>query len=185
MTIDENDPLFRLLDTKYDLDREDEAVAILKDHPELACAQWTGPDEGGKPFIYGSTPLHYAANDGKLRLMTQLIKCGADVDAYDAKWYATPLSWAANNAHLDAINLLLDKGASIHGANAVHAAAFGGSSCGKNKSTQYVDVLRFLIERGADMNNRVFRDNLTPLSLALESGNTAAIEFLESLGAEK
>ena len=178
-------PLYRLLDTKYDLDREDEAISILREHPELAKAEWHGPDEKGTPFVYGSTALHYAANDGKLRLMELLIELGADVNACNAKWYATPISWAANNAHLDAVKLLLAHGADINGANVVHAAAFGGSSCGNNNSEGYVAVLKFLHENDANINSRVFRDNLTPLSLALESGNVAAIEYLRSIGAEE
>jgi hypothetical protein len=62
-----------LLDTKYDAAREDEAISILEEHPELALAKWTGPDDNGQPFILGSTALHYAANDGKLWLMQSLI----------------------------------------------------------------------------------------------------------------
>ncbi len=67
-----HEPLYRLLNTKYDPDREDEIVAVLKQYPELAVSVWQGPGKGGKPFVVGSTPLHYAANDGKLRLMRWL-----------------------------------------------------------------------------------------------------------------
>ncbi len=167
------------------MDREEEAIAILNKHPELATEEWQGPDEQGQPFVRGSTPLHYAANDGKLTLMTLLIDLGANVNACNANWYATPLSWAANNARIEAMKLLLENGASIHSANAVHAAANGGSSCGSDTSKDYVQALRLLHEQGADINDKVFRDRLTPLGLALESGNTAAIEYLRSVGAKE
>lgn len=71
---------------------------------------------------------------------------------------------------------MLAHGADINGANVVHAAAFGGSSCGARDSEGYVATLTFLCENSADMNNRRFRDNLSPLGLALESGNTGAID---------
>ena len=182
----EIDKLFyKLLDTKYDLEREDEGIEILKQEPKLALMKWTGPDDKGTPFCYGSTALHYAANDGKLKLMKAIIEAGADVNSDECTWYASPLSWAANNAHLDAIKLLIKHGAWIKSANAVHAAAFGGSSCGKNKTEAYVDCLKYLIEHGANKNDRRFRDSLTPLGLALESGNQAAVSYLESIDAEK
>ena len=184
MTNEPDSPLYCLLDTKYDPGREDEAIAILREHPELAKEEWLGPDERGIPFVRGSTALHYAANDGKLRLMKVLIELGANVNACNGNWYATPMSWAANNAHLDAMQLLLDHGADINGANVVHAAAFGGPSCGKENPDGYVAVLQSLHQNGANMNSRVFRDDLTPLGLARESGNQAAIEYLRSIGAE-
>jgi len=61
--------------------------------------------------------------------------------------------------------------------------ASGGSACGKGKEREYADALRLLIEAGADANDRRHGNNRTPLAVALESGNTRAIEFLRSLGA--
>ena len=172
-----------LLSTKYDPNREQEAIEILQKCPNLAKEMWLGPDNNGNPFVYGSTALHYAANDGKITLMRQLIEFGADVNAHQAKWYATPMAWAANNAHIGAIRLLLAAGGNINGANIVHAAAFGGSSCGSDETKDYLGTLKFLYDNGADMNSRIFRDKLTPLSLAIESGNKKAQEFLRSIGA--
>ena len=78
MTYAEDSPFYRLLATEYDPSREDEAIAILEAHPEQAKLEWPGPDEQGQPFVKGSTALHYAANDGKLRLMTRLIVLGTE-----------------------------------------------------------------------------------------------------------
>ena len=85
MTYAEDSPFYGLLATKYDAAREDEAIAILEGHPDLAKLEWLGPDEQGQPFVKGSTALHYAANDGKLRLMTRLIELGAGVNASNAQ----------------------------------------------------------------------------------------------------
>ncbi|MCG8409218.1 MAG: ankyrin repeat domain-containing protein [Phycisphaerales bacterium] len=102
---DENSPFFRLLAAKYDPDLETAAIGIVERHPELARLEWPGPDNGGKPFVTGSTALHYAANDGKDRLVLKRLELGADPNASNAQWYRSVLSWAANNARLSTIKL--------------------------------------------------------------------------------
>ena len=180
----EDSPLYRLLATRYQADLEDAALEILAEHPEIATIAWPDPDEGGQPFVQHSTPLHYAANDGKVRLMQRLIELGADVNADRANWYRSVLSWAANNARLDAIRLLLESGASPTSLNALHAAAFGGSCCGSDDEKDYPAALQLLLDAGADINDRRFHDNWTPLQTAIDSGNTRAADFLKSVGAE-
>ncbi len=178
-------PFFRLLATRYNPRREQEAIAIINAHPEVAQLEWPGPDADVSPFVRGSTALHYAANDGKLKLIERLIDCGADVNASNAAWFRSVLSWAANNARIEAIKLLLERGARPDSLDALHAAAWGGSSCGKGSEREYADALRLLIEAGADANDRRHCRNQTPLAVALESGNTGAIEFLRSIGASR
>lgn len=181
----EGSPLYRLLATRYQPELEDEALRIVSENPRLATMEWPGPDEGGQPFVQFSTPLHYASNDGKLRLMRKLIELNADVNADQANWYRSVLSWAANNARLDAIRLLLDSGASATSLNALHAAAFGGSRCGADESKDYPAALQLLLDAGADINDRRFHDSWTPLRTAIDSGNTRAVEFLKAAGAEE
>ena len=181
----EESPLYRLLATRYQPELEDTALEILSENPEIATIEWPDLDEGGKPFVQFSTPLHYASNDGKDRLMQKLMELNADVNADRANWYRSVLSWAANNARLDAIRLLLDSGASPTSLNAVHAAAFGGSSCGADEAKDYPAALKLLLDAGADINDRRFHDNWTPLRTAIDSGNTRAVEFLRSAGAEE
>lgn len=180
-----DEPFTRLLATKYRPELEDEALAILEANPHIARSAWAGPDEGGKPFVKGSTALHYAANDGKLRLVARLLELGADPNASDANWFRSVLSWAANNARLKSLRLLLDNGASPQSLDALHAAAWGGSSAGNDTNRDYVGALRMLVEAGADVNDRRHYLGRTPLDLAIESGHKAAIQFLRSLGAEE
>lgn len=177
-------PFCRLLDTKYDPDREQEAIDILNAHPELATLSWPGPDDHGRPFIKGSTALHYAANDGKLRLVARLIELGADVNACGASWYRSVLSWAANNACVETIRYLLDHGAHPTSLDAMYAAAWGGSGCGAGQEAEYAMTLRILVEAGADKNDRRNENQQTPLAIALDSGNTGAIDFLRSIDAQ-
>jgi ankyrin repeat protein len=179
----EETPLYQLLATKCQAEREDEAIEILDRHPELARLEWLGPDADGQPFVKGGTALHYAANDGKLRLIQKLIDCGADINASNACWFRSVLSWAANNARIETIRFLVDRGARATSLDALHAAAWGGSARGKGKEREYAKSLELLIEGGADMNDRRHCNNRTPLGVALESGNAGAIALLRSLGA--
>ena len=86
-----------------------------------------------------------------LMTVSDLSELNADVNADKANWYRSVLSWAANNARLAAIRLLLDSGASATSLNAVHAAAFGGSSCGADETKDYPAALKLLLDAGADI----------------------------------
>src|SRR5215470_9739243 len=111
MQYSEDTPFYHLLATKYDAGREQEAIDILEQAPNLAKLEWPGPDRSGQPFVKGSTALHYAANDGKLRLVRKLVDFGADVNASNACWFRSVLLWAANNARIEAMKVLLEGGA--------------------------------------------------------------------------
>jgi ankyrin repeat protein len=176
----EDGPLYRFLATRYDDSREAEALDILTRHPEIAALEWDDP--AFEKLVMGSTPLHYAANDGRIQLMARLIDLGADPNVCNAQWYATPLSWAANNARVEAIRFLLDHGTDIHGLHALHAVAWGGSSCGKSNPSGYVETIRLLLDRGADIND-VRRVGDSPLTTALKSGNDWVAEVLRERGA--
>ena len=183
MRYPEDSPFYRLLATRYDPGREQEAMGILEQAPELARLEWPGPDEKGRPFVKGSTALHYAANDGKLELVRKLIELGADVNSSNACWFRSVLSWAANNARIETVKLLLAQGARADSLDALHAAAWGGSDRGKGREREYAETLRILIDAGADRNDRRHRENKTPLAVAIESGNAGAVEFLRSIQA--
>jgi len=179
----EDSPFYLLLATRYDPGREQEAIEILEQNPDLARLEWPGPDVKGHPFVTGSTALHYAANDEKLNLVRKLIALGADVNASNAAWFRSVLSWAANNARIETINLLLAHGARPDSLDALHAAAWGGSDRGKGREREFAEALQILIDAGADRDDRRHREHMTPLAVALESGNTGAIEFLRSIQA--
>ena len=183
MQYDANSPFYKLLATKYKQEEEVLGIAIVAEHPEIEKLTWPGPDEKGQPFVKGSTALHYAANDGKDQLVLKLLEHGADVNASNAQWYRSVLSWSANNAWVSTIRLLLANGAHPTSLDAVHAAAFGGSSCGEGREKEYADTLQILINAGADMNDRRHYQNQTPLGIALKSGNKGAIEYLRSINA--
>lgn len=183
MQYNDNSPFYKLLTTKYKKEEETLGIAIVEAHPEVAKLTWPGPDKQGQPFVKGSTALHYAANDGKDQLVLKLLEHGSDVNASGAHWYRSVLSWAANNARISTIQLLLENGADSTALDALHAAAFGGSSCGEGREQEYAEALRILIDAGADMNDRRHFQNQTPLEIALKSGNRGAIAYLREIGA--
>lgn len=183
MSYDVKSPFYRLLATKYKHEEEALGISIVEAHPEIAKSTWEGPDKQGQPFVKGSTGLHYAANDGKNQLVLKLLEHGADINANRANWYRSVLSWAANNAQISTIKLLITNGADPTSLDAMHAAAFGGSSCGEGQSEEYAETLQILIEAGADMNDRRHYQNQTPLGIAIKSGNSGAISYLRGIGA--
>ena len=183
MQYDHNSPFYKLLATKYEKEEETLGIAIVEAYPEIAKLTWPGPDEQGQPFVKGSTALHYAANDGKDQLVLKLLECGSDINASGAHWYRSVLSWSANNARISTIQLLLENGADPTCLDALHAAAFGGSSCGEGREQEYAETLRILIGAGADMNDRRHFQNQTPLGIALKSGNRGAIAYLRGINA--
>jgi ankyrin repeat protein len=175
--------VYQLLATKYDPSRELEAIEILRQDPSLATLTWLEPDDDGQPFVKRSTALHYAANDGKLQLMSCLVERGADVNASEACWFRSVLSWAANNAQLEAMRWLLDRGARPDSLDALHAAAWGGPSRGADETKDYAAAVELLIEAGADKNDSRHCNNRTPLRVAMEIGHESVIQYLRSIGA--
>lgn len=184
MEYSNDSPFYRALDTKYEMSREQEAIEIVRANPEIALLEWPGPDDRGNPFVKGATLLHYAANDGKLELMKLLVESGADVNASNAEWHRSVLGWAANNARLDAMEWLLENGADPLSADALHAAAWGGSSGGEDESKDYAAAIELLVAAGADLNEKGPRYRSTPLTVAMESGNKRAQVAIERLGGQ-
>ena len=85
----------------------EENVEIVKQH--LAV----GTDVNAKDAA-GSTPLHYAAEDGHKEIAELLIEKGADVNAKHGLNGSTPLHGAAYDGHKEIVELLIAKGAEVN-----------------------------------------------------------------------
>jgi ankyrin repeat protein len=126
---------------------------------------------------YGSTPLHWAAEDGNLDVVKHLVEeKGADVKAAD-KYGCTPLHWAAAYGKLDVVKYLVEeKGTDVKAANndgdtPLHRAARNGN----------LDVVKYLVEeKGADVKDT---DNGSdaPLHWAAGNGYWDVVKYLELL----
>ena len=90
--------------------------------------------------------LHRAAAAGDLERARELIREGADLDAFDDIGY-TPLHHAAKNQHVALIELLLDAGADI---NAREEETNSDTAVSVAAADSSPEVVKLLLERGAD-----------------------------------
>ena len=165
---------------------------MLAQDPTLIHA--TGPD--------GTSVLHYAQ---EITLATRLLELGADPNRWDAQ-DQPPLVWHGANAAL--VDLLRSHGAVVddiyiasaigdlemvrvqiaQNAKAVHGTKLGWANVlvhGQATTPlvpamyhQHVDVVRLLLEAGADPNLRFFGEGFTLLHEANKMGNEAILRLL-------
>lgn len=117
----------------------------------------------------GLTPLLFAARQGYTESVQALIKAGADVNQPSAGDQTTPLLIATINGHFDLARLLLDQGAnpkaaSENGATALYAALncewapkalYPQPRAQVNQTITYLDLMKALLDKGADPNIRL------------------------------
>lgn len=123
-----------------------------------------------------STPLHWAAENGLLRIAESLIANGALVSAPD-QFGRTPLHRAVRYPGM--VALLLRSGAAVNAAD-----VFGRTPL--HEALPYPESVVLLIDSGADITARDFLGN-TPLERTLRYGtgsrNRQVIELLIAAGA--
>jgi ankyrin repeat protein len=127
----------------------------------------------------GRTPLHYAALDGDVGRVRQLLASGLVAGATDDNGW-TPLHFAAQSNAADATAQLLKAGASVdardaHGNTPLSTAVFN--------SRGYGEVIKLLRAHGADpyaKNNH----GVSPLSLARTIANFDVRQFFQDLPEE-
>ncbi|MCA1585867.1 MAG: ankyrin repeat domain-containing protein [Acidobacteria bacterium] len=139
------------------------------------------PDVPGvtRPFRYneligaqgGLTALHMAARQGSALALRALVEGGADVNQASPGDRTTPLLIATVNGHFDIASYLLDKGADPNLASAAGAtplygvvnvqwapkAAYPQPRAHLQQTSSYLDLMKALLEKGADPNARVRR----------------------------
>jgi ankyrin repeat protein len=121
----------------------------------------------------GYTPLHLACKLGHVDTVSILLSFGADTQATDQDNY-TPLHIAARYGHLEVVRLLLAE-QNPESFKASHESAL---YCAVRNGN--IDIVKFLIERGADP-NCLDRQGNSILTLAASLGNEAVAELALSL----
>jgi ankyrin repeat protein/beta-lactamase regulating signal transducer with metallopeptidase domain len=140
---------------------------------------------GANPNLRGEgnySALSYAAELGDVSMMKVLIAGGAEVDLKVGYQQATALILAAANGRRDAVILLLDNKASIEAQSDRGTALVAAASNPKS-----LDVVRTLLDRGADVNAATSSSNpraSTALHAAATYGGADLIKLLLDRGAD-
>ena len=117
----------------------------------------------------GMTPLLLAARQGYAATVSALLDAGADIDQPSAGDHTTPLLVATLNGHFDLAKALLDRGAdpriaSENGATPLYAALncewapkalYPQPRAQLNQTITYLDLMKALLDKGADPNVRL------------------------------
>jgi uncharacterized protein len=161
----------------------------------------------------GMTALLFAARQGHVESVLALLDSGADINETNAGDKTSALLIAAINGHFDLAKLLLEKGAdpklaSTAGATPLYATinvkwalvAEYPQPETKNERTSYLELMKLMLDRGADPNARIRNElwytgyassrtqidaaGATPLWRAAQSSDVPAMRLLVNRGAD-
>jgi ankyrin repeat protein len=162
----------------------------------------------------GMTPLLLAAREGHVDAVQALLNAGADVNQVSAGDRTSPLLIATINGHFDLAMFLLDKGADPKAAAENNATPLYGAlnvewapkslypqpRAYVNQKTTYLEVIKALLDKGADPNIRlnkkvwysgysfdlsgVDESGATPFWRAAYASDIDAMKLLVSYGAD-
>ena len=162
----------------------------------------------------GLTALHFAARQGSAKAVHALVDGGVDVNLPSPGDKATPLLVAIINGHFDIASYLLDKGANPNfesdaGVSPLYAtlnvqwapiAAYPQPRAHLQQTSNYLDMIKTLLQKGADPNARLRRKvwysgynfdqssvdeiGATPFWRAAYAADVAAMRLLVSFGAD-
>ena len=153
-----------------------------KKEPEFVTTKGGNP-KGELP------PLMYAARDGKFAAVRALVEAGADLDAASAD-KSTALLLAAINGQFDIATYLVQNGADVNiasmdGATPLFAVVniqwarltFHPQPTTKFEKTHYLDLMKLMLDKGADPNARLKKDlwYIAPGGAQKERTNASAI----------
>lgn len=125
-------------------------------------------------FPNGRYPLQMAAENGRIILVKTLLEHGADIDTATADG-DTALDLAILAGRTEVAEVLLAHGARLEASALLLKAAAQGVTDR--------DIVRFLIERGADTEQRNAAGD-TPLLIAIRQGNHRLATHLVNMGAD-
>ena len=127
---------------------------------------------------HGVTPLSLACTNRSALMVETLLNAGADPNI--AQWYGeTPLMSCARTGNVSAVGLLLDHAADVN----LRETERGQTALMWAAAERHSEVVRALIERGADVNART-QSGFTPLMFAAQNNDLESARLLVESGAE-
>jgi ankyrin repeat protein len=151
------------------------------------------------------TPLFFASREGAIETARVLIAEGADVNLTETQYGFTPLMTALFNGHYDLAGLLIEKGANVNDGSLYITIEMRNLAFYKNRpnppekdrSLSSMDVLKMLVDRGADPNKPYTKKippreaqgdikvvpGATPLFRAMKGTDLPAIRLMMEKGA--
>lgn len=147
-----------------------ECIEILLNAGVSACAE---------TYIEKITPLHLSSQEGHYKCMELLLSAGVNVDAPTHTGNMTPICLACQG-HADCTKLLLDCGANP---NHIYEDVdmLPKTPLMVSVEGDYVDCVKILAERGADVNRATYT---TPLILAAQNSSHDCGKILLDFGAD-
>lgn len=162
----------------------------------------------------GFTPLLFAARDGHVEAATALLDAGADVNQVAASDKNSPLLIAIVNGHFDLARTFIERGADVNwtadnGVAPLYAvlnvqwapkALYPQPQAYRQQSLSYLDMMKVLLDKGADVNARLRKKvwysgysfdlsgvdeiGATPFWRAAYAADVDAMKLLASYGAD-
>ncbi|XP_059168441.1 serine/threonine-protein phosphatase 6 regulatory ankyrin repeat subunit B-like [Physella acuta] len=123
----------------------------------------------------GDSPLCKSTCNGNLDIVKLLVKKCADVN----EGLSPPLFYACDNGHVEITNYLIDAGADVNFIN-----SDGESVLCRSATKGHFDIVKLLLERGAEVNNRINRTGETALLCAVGGDHSSIVELLLQYGAD-
>jgi len=100
--------------------------------------------------MFGYTPLHWAAHQGRAEVVKALIQANANLETKDSKYGRTPLSWAAFEGHAEVVKALIQANANLE----TKDSKYGRTPLSWAAENGHTEVVKALIQANANLETK-------------------------------